>query len=441
MPRRRSGGGPCLRRRRAPWRRWRRGSGSGGRRGPPRLARAAAGPRTTRGGLLRGSRRAAPAAAQVPVGGGSAPCRWAGRGSARCRGGACHGNSAGGWPRGTARRARVRPRRQRPAPSRRPGALRSMNGSGCALRRARDAGGGRRRGLLASQVARDAGDPREGSPSGSRWRRERHEHRLLGHVVGARRITQESSGEATRHPLHVLDPACDQFVRRAVLRGAGSIVRGSGVRVHGLSTRGYPLGHVRTHAARLESRPGPPGGSDRKGAEATPPRTVEPSCPSPASATAPSSSTASSTWRRTSTCDRAEAALAGTAERLRLAGERTGFLELPERPLSVEMGARELLFEDGTRLAGTAHVRLFAHGVASVRYEVPLPAGADATLLSAWVGRPPTARSSSVRPAARAGSCAPGSERAPLSRTRARCSRRTPSCSCGRSRTVRPSPT
>lgn len=84
--------------------------------------------------------------------------------------------------------------------------------------------------------------------------------------------------------------------------------------------------------------------------------------------------------------DQAEAAVAGTAERLRLAGERTGFLELPERPLSVEMGARELLLEDGTRLVGTAHVRLFAHGVASVRYEVPLPVGADATLLAAWVG-------------------------------------------------------
>lgn len=83
--------------------------------------------------------------------------------------------------------------------------------------------------------------------------------------------------------------------------------------------------------------------------------------------------------------DRAEAVLAGTVERLRLAGERTGFLELPERPLSVALGSRELTLEDGTRLAGEAHVRLFAHGVASVRYEVPLPVGADATQLSAWV--------------------------------------------------------
>ncbi len=82
----------------------------------------------------------------------------------------------------------------------------------------------------------------------------------------------------------------------------------------------------------------------------------------------------------------AEAALAGATERLRLAGERTGFLEVPERPLSVALGARELVLEDGTRLSGAAHVRLFAHGVASVRYEVPLPAGADAAQLARWVG-------------------------------------------------------
>ncbi len=82
----------------------------------------------------------------------------------------------------------------------------------------------------------------------------------------------------------------------------------------------------------------------------------------------------------------AEGALSGTTERLRLAGERTGFLEMPERPLSVALGRRELLLENGTGLVGEAHVRLFAHGVASVRYEVPLSPGADAAALAAWVG-------------------------------------------------------
>ena len=67
--------------------------------------------------------------------------------------------------------------------------------------------------------------------------------------------------------------------------------------------------------------------------------------------------------------------MAGEAARLKLAGERKGFLDLPDRPLTIALGPRDLAFEDGTALRGTAFVRLFAMGVASVRYEVPIPAG------------------------------------------------------------------
>jgi hypothetical protein len=82
---------------------------------------------------------------------------------------------------------------------------------------------------------------------------------------------------------------------------------------------------------------------------------------------------------------RAEQLLAGEAARLKLAGERSGFLDLPDRPLSVALGAREVPLEDGTVLRGEATVRLFAIGVASARYEVPLPPGAGSAELAALV--------------------------------------------------------
>src|SRR5687767_8385023 len=74
--------------------------------------------------------------------------------------------------------------------------------------------------------------------------------------------------------------------------------------------------------------------------------------------------------------DRAERLLAGEGARLKLAGERVGFLDLPERPLTVALGPREVALEDGTVLRGSAFVRIFGLGVASVRYEIPVPAGA-----------------------------------------------------------------
>src|SRR5689334_19126054 len=74
--------------------------------------------------------------------------------------------------------------------------------------------------------------------------------------------------------------------------------------------------------------------------------------------------------------DRAERVLAGEAARLRLTGERSGFLDLPERPLTASLGAREVALEDGTVLRGDAFVRLFGLGVASVRYEIPVAPGA-----------------------------------------------------------------
>ncbi len=82
---------------------------------------------------------------------------------------------------------------------------------------------------------------------------------------------------------------------------------------------------------------------------------------------------------------RAERLLAGEGERLRLTGERTGFLDLPDRPLSVALGPRAVPLEGSGPVPAAAHVRLFAHGVASVRYEVPLPAPADAAAIAALV--------------------------------------------------------
>jgi hypothetical protein len=82
---------------------------------------------------------------------------------------------------------------------------------------------------------------------------------------------------------------------------------------------------------------------------------------------------------------RAQGALAGASERAALRSGRPGFVDWPDRPLTVALGPREVALEDGTTLSGTAHVRLFAHGVASVRYEWPLPSDADAAAISARV--------------------------------------------------------
>jgi hypothetical protein len=79
---------------------------------------------------------------------------------------------------------------------------------------------------------------------------------------------------------------------------------------------------------------------------------------------------------------RAEGLLRGEGARLHLTGERTGFLDLPDRPLTVALGERTLGLAGGRRLATQAHARLFAHGVASIRYELPLPPGADAESLA-----------------------------------------------------------
>ncbi|HVG94686.1 MAG TPA: hypothetical protein VND21_09575, partial [Planctomycetota bacterium] len=83
----------------------------------------------------------------------------------------------------------------------------------------------------------------------------------------------------------------------------------------------------------------------------------------------------------------AEASTRGDSERLRLRGERAGYLDWPDRPLSIALGPRTIAFEDGTSLAVEAYVRLFAHGVASVRYEAPIPPSTGADGLAALVGR------------------------------------------------------
>ncbi|MCC7139291.1 MAG: hypothetical protein IT460_12790 [Planctomycetes bacterium] len=95
----------------------------------------------------------------------------------------------------------------------------------------------------------------------------------------------------------------------------------------------------------------------------------------------------------------AERALAGVAERTTLRAGRAGFVDWPDRPLTVGLGPRTVALEDGTRLSAAAHVRLFAHGVASVRYDAALPAGADAEALATAVRR--VAQSAALEAAAR----------------------------------------
>jgi len=82
---------------------------------------------------------------------------------------------------------------------------------------------------------------------------------------------------------------------------------------------------------------------------------------------------------------RAEAVLRGEGERLRLTGERPGFLALADPPLALALGTREVALPDGTSRSAASHVRLFAHGVASVRHEFALPPGADAAATAALV--------------------------------------------------------
>jgi hypothetical protein len=83
--------------------------------------------------------------------------------------------------------------------------------------------------------------------------------------------------------------------------------------------------------------------------------------------------------------ERAERLLHGAAEPLRLAGERRGFLDLPDRPLTVRLGPRTLPLEGGREVAVEAFVRVFSHGVLSARYEIPLPRGCDAVTAASWV--------------------------------------------------------
>lgn len=78
----------------------------------------------------------------------------------------------------------------------------------------------------------------------------------------------------------------------------------------------------------------------------------------------------------------AESLLKGTAEPLRFARERRGFLDLPARPLTVPLGRRTLSLEQGPAVEVEAFVRVFSHGVLSVRYEFPLPPGCDAARVS-----------------------------------------------------------
>lgn len=84
---------------------------------------------------------------------------------------------------------------------------------------------------------------------------------------------------------------------------------------------------------------------------------------------------------------RADALLAGAGARADLPAGRPGFVDWPDRPLTVGLGPRTLEVAGGPPLPATASARLFAHGVVSMRYEVPLPAGADAAALSALVRR------------------------------------------------------
>jgi hypothetical protein len=84
---------------------------------------------------------------------------------------------------------------------------------------------------------------------------------------------------------------------------------------------------------------------------------------------------------------------------VRLEGQRTGFLDLPDPPLSISLGPRPLPLRGGRALSAPASVRLFAHGIASVRFEVPLPAGADAATLAGLVRD--TADATSIERAAR----------------------------------------
>jgi hypothetical protein len=82
---------------------------------------------------------------------------------------------------------------------------------------------------------------------------------------------------------------------------------------------------------------------------------------------------------------RAESLLRGEGERLRLAPLRDGLLDLPDPPLTVPVGRRPFGGAGGPGAEAEVHVRLYAHGVASVRYEVPIPSGAGAPELAALV--------------------------------------------------------
>lgn len=84
---------------------------------------------------------------------------------------------------------------------------------------------------------------------------------------------------------------------------------------------------------------------------------------------------------------RAEALFAGEAARVRPMREVPRFMELAEIPLVLSLGPREIRFDDGQTLTFTAKLQLYTLGVASLRYEMELPAGADASCVAGLVRR------------------------------------------------------
>ena len=74
--------------------------------------------------------------------------------------------------------------------------------------------------------------------------------------------------------------------------------------------------------------------------------------------------------------DRARELLAGAATPLKLSRDRSRYLEIPEAPLTVHLGAREVTLESGRTCSLDAFARCFHFGVMSVRYEAELPSPA-----------------------------------------------------------------
>src|SRR5262245_10125297 len=83
--------------------------------------------------------------------------------------------------------------------------------------------------------------------------------------------------------------------------------------------------------------------------------------------------------------DRAQELVAGEATRLKLSRERSEYLEIPRAPLTVHLGPRQLSGASGRTFTADAHARLFNFGVLSIRYELPLPPGADSVLAASLI--------------------------------------------------------